>query len=389
MDRFDVVVVGGGIHGAGVAQAAAAAGYTVLLIERAAIASGTSSRSSKLIHGGLRYLEQGAFGLVREALVERARLIANAPGLVRWLPFHIPVYADMRRGPATIRLGLSMYAVLGGLRREAGFRSLPESAWDTLDGLRTEGLCAVFRYHDAQTDDARLTRAVVRSAESLGALVRIGAAVERIELVDAGARVSVSGDAQAIEARAVVNAAGPWVDRVLESVTPTVAPLPAERVQGTHLVLPGVLTQGGYYIEAADRRAVFALPWGGRTLIGTTETPYHGDPAQVEPLPAEIDYLVETFTRHFPRHVLPEASHIEAFAGLRVLPADARTPFARARETRFAVDREMRPRLLSLYGGKLTTYRATAARVMRRIAPSLPPRTARADTRAIPLISPD
>ena len=168
MQEYDVIVVGGGIHGAGVLQAAAAAGHSALLIEKSALASGTSSRSSKLIHGGLRYLESGQFSLVRESLQERAVNLRIAPDLVELKPFFIPIYADTRRRPWQLKLGLSMYALLGGFDTSTRFGSVPRREWAQLDGLDTRNLDAVFRYHDAQTDDAQLTRAVVDSARALG-----------------------------------------------------------------------------------------------------------------------------------------------------------------------------------------------------------------------------
>src|SRR6204780_15197 len=168
MQEYDVIVVGGGIHGAGVVQAGAAAGHSTLLIEKCALASGTSSRSSKLIHGGLGYLESGQFSLVRESLRERAVHLRIAPDLVELKPFFIPVYKDTRRRPWQLRLGLSMYALLGGFDASTRFGTVPKEEWQELDGLDTRNLQAVIRYHDAQTDDARLTRAVVESARSLG-----------------------------------------------------------------------------------------------------------------------------------------------------------------------------------------------------------------------------
>ncbi|MCR4301236.1 MAG: FAD-dependent oxidoreductase, partial [Sulfuricaulis sp.] len=169
---YDVAVIGGGIHGVGVAQAAAAAGYSVLLMEQNNLGSGTSSRSSKLIHGGLRYLESAHFGLVRESLREREILLHIAPALVQRVPFYIPVYTATRRSPWKIRAGLSLYALLGGLSPETRFESVTRSRWQDLDGIATHGLRAVFRYEDAQTDDARLTQAVMQSAQSLGAELR-------------------------------------------------------------------------------------------------------------------------------------------------------------------------------------------------------------------------
>src|SRR5277367_6124746 len=175
MKEYDVVIIGGGIHGAGVLQAAVAAGHSALLIERQGLASGTSSRSSKLIHGGLRYLESGQFALVRESLRERTILLRIAPELVKLKPFFIPVYRDTRRRPWQLKIGLWIYALLGGFTKETRFGDVPEAEWSTLDGLELENLDAVIRYHDGQTDDSLLTRAVVQSALELGATVAMPA----------------------------------------------------------------------------------------------------------------------------------------------------------------------------------------------------------------------
>ena len=174
-DAYDVTVLGAGIHGAGAAQAAAAMGYRTLVLEKTGIASGTSSRSSKLIHGGLRYLEQAEFGLVRECLRERELLLKLAPDLVQLRRFRIPLYKDTRRRPWQLHAGLSLYALLAGLGSHATYRTLPRREWDKLDGLDTADLQAVFEYQDGQTDDAGLTGAVLRSAESLGAELRMPA----------------------------------------------------------------------------------------------------------------------------------------------------------------------------------------------------------------------
>src|SRR5580658_10137849 len=175
MKEYDVIVVGGGIHGAGVLQAAAAAGHSALLIEKRALASGTSSRSSKLIHGGLRYLESGQFALVRESLHERAVHLRIAPELVQLRPFFIPVYKETRRRPWELKLGLWLYALLGGFDASTRFGRVPKSEWPRLDGLRMRDLDAVIRYYDAQTDDAQLTRAVVESARALGGEIAVPA----------------------------------------------------------------------------------------------------------------------------------------------------------------------------------------------------------------------
>ncbi len=281
---YDVVVIGGGIHGVGVAQAAAAAGYSVLLLERTALASGTSSRSSKLIHGGLRYLESARFGLVRESLREREILLRIAPALVHRIPFHIPVYGNSRRPPWMIRAGLSLYALLGGLSRHARFDTLPRARWDSLDGLDTRGLKAVFRYEDAQTDDTLLTQAVMRSAQKFGAELRCPANFlsARRRGDDFVVHILEGKDEHTCRARTLVNAAGPWAGTVLERITPRPAVLPVDLVQGAHIIVENETRHGIYYLEAPqDGRAVFIMPWQEHTLVGTTETPFDGDPAAV------------------------------------------------------------------------------------------------------------
>lgn len=389
MNNFDVIVIGAGIHGAGVAQAAAAAGQRVLVLEQKHPAYGTSSRSSKLIHGGLRYLESGQLSLVRESLHERALMLRNAPELVTLKPFHIPLYKHTRRQPWQIRSGLCLYAVLGGFQRGSRFGTVPRREWSQLDGLNTRQLRTVFRYHDAQTDDTLLTAAVLRSAEKLGAETRMPARVTHIDLHRDGVGVDYyQGELpHTVKGRVVVNATGPWVNHTLHLVTPK-QPVPLiELVQGTHLVLPGQVTQGIYYVESPrDGRAIFVMPWYGHTLIGTTETRYRGDPGQVKPLQSEINYLLQALKHYFPAHSKHTAHDIlRCFAGLRVLPAGSGHAFHRPRETMLDVDRADSPRLLSIFGGKLTGWRATAEKVMQRLATSLPAQAVRADTRHIRL----
>lgn len=384
---YDLIVVGGGIHGAGVAQAAAAAGHSVLVLEREALAAGTSSRSSKLIHGGLRYLENGQFRLVRECLRERRLLLRNAPSLVRLVPFHIPVYAETRRRPWQLRLGLACYGLLAGLDRSARFRSLPRAQWAALDGLRQDGLQAVFQYWDAQTDDRRLTEAVMASARELGARLLLPAVLRAARRTETGWRVTMvnGADTRDYVCRVLVNAAGPWVNQVLARIDPAPEILPVDLVQGSHILLEGSLRQGIYYLEAADGRAVFAMPWQGRLMVGTTETLFRGDPAQVAPREEEIDYLLATLASYFPAYRDHPRDQVRAFAGLRVLPAGQGPAFRRPRETVLHPADDPRPRLLCIYGGKLTAYRATAEAVMARLHPVLPPRQAIADTRRLKL----
>lgn len=382
---LDVVVIGGGIHGVGVAQAAAAGGYEVLLIEERELAAGTSRRSSKLIHGGLRYLEGLQLGLVHESLSEREILLRNAPDLVRLVPFMIPIYRETSRRAWQIRVGLSGYALLGGLREHARFSSVPRAEWGGLDGLKTDGLQAVFRYFDGQTDDAALTRAVMRSAQELGAQLACPAAFVGAERVERGyvVRYDEGGEQREVRALAVVNAAGPWIEEVRRRVHPEPAGVPIDLVQGAHIELPGEIERGIYYAEAPrDRRAVFVMPWKGHTLVGTTESFHEGDPAAARPLDDEVEYLLETFAHHFPGR---GTEVLNAWAGLRVLPARGGSAFGRPRETHFALDDRAAPHLVGLYGGKLTGYRATAQKTLRHLRRTLPPRPRVADTRFLRL----
>ncbi len=384
-ERFDIVVIGGGIHGVGVAQAAACAGYSVMLLEKTTLAHGTSSRSSKLIHGGLRYLSHQAYGLVRESLRERALLLRLAPDLVRLIPFHIPVYPQTTHRPLHLRAGLSLYALLGGLHRENLFSLLPKRAWGDLDGLETDRLQAVFRYYDAQTDDAALTRAVMHSAIAYGADLRYPATFTTARIHAQGCHIAyrMADTEHECSASVLVNAAGPWADKVDSCITPRPTPVAIDLVQGAHLVLPDPARHGGYYLEAPqDRRAVFLLPWREGSLIGTTEYVFAGDPQEVKVLDQEKAYLLAVLQHYFPRR---STRVVECFAGLRVLPTSADAPFRRSRETRLPVDDPTRPRLLSIYGGKLTGYRATAEKVVRRLSPTLPSRRPRARTDQVPL----
>lgn len=389
---YDVVVVGGGINGVGVAQAAAAAGHSVLLLEKRGLADGTSSRSSKLIHGGLRYLESWEFGLVYEGLRERSLLLRLAPDLVTLRPFHIPVFRNTRRRPWLIRAGLSLYALLGGLGKEVRFEKVPRRRWTALDGLVTDDLQAVYRYWDAQTDDKLLTAAVWQSAADLGAELALPAEFVGATLDDDGALIFYRiGEAEfSCRGRVLVNAAGPWVNHVLKRIEPRPSERPIDLVQGTHIEVTGRLEHGIYYVEVPrDGRAVFVMPWKDHTLVGTTETKFRGDPDEVEPLRAERSYLLRVLQRYFPRYA--DAELLRAFAGLRVLPAGPGHAFHRSRETILLVDkdgRNARPRLLSIYGGKLTAWRATAAKVMDHIESALPDRKPVADTRSLPLSPP-
>lgn len=383
---YDMVVVGAGIQGVGVAQAAVAAGYSVLVLEQKAVAAATSSQSSKLIHGGLRYLETAQFSLVRESLHERALLLELAPELVRRVTMHIPVYGNTSRSPRLIATGLWLYRLLAGFDEDSEFSRLHRSEWDALDGLQTRDLRAVYRYMEAQTDDAALTRAVLRSAESLGAELQVPAELVGAEHHAEGVRVTYRGETreETVEARVLVNCAGPWATEVIGRFTPAMKPPKVELVQGSHLLLPQSLNHHFYLESPSDRRAIFALPWEGRLLVGTTETLHQGAPEEARCLDGERDYLLGALAHYFSQMTFPR-DQVESFAGLRVLPKAEDSAFGRSREVLFHADNEQAPRVLSVMGGKLTTYRATAQDVLKRLRPSLPARRAVADTAKLPL----
>jgi glycerol-3-phosphate dehydrogenase len=385
--EFDIVVVGAGINGAGMAQAAAAAGHSVLLLEKQAPGTGTSSRSSKLIHGGLRYLESYEFKLVRESLRERSLLLKLAPDLVQLKEFYLPLYDSARRGPLLIRAGLSLYWLLAAGQAGASFTAIPPRQWDQLDGLRTDGLRAVFRYHDAQTDDVLLTHAVVKSAQDLGARVEYPAEVVGINLEKNFCQVDYlqSGGEHTVTAGVVVNATGPWANQLLACVEPAISEVPVDLIRGTHIVLNQPAPSGFYYVESPrDGRAVFVMPWKGKLMVGTTESRFKGDPGTVKPLAQELRYLKEILAYYFPERGDLETGEIESsFAGLRVLPQGQGHAFHRSREILIYPDRPLNlgpPRLVTLYGGKLTVFRATAEKVMKLIKPSLPHRKRQAET---------
>lgn len=382
---YEITIIGGGIHGAGIAQAAAAAGYHTLVLEQESVAYATSSRSSKLIHGGLRYLETGQFSLVRESLRERQILQKIAPQLVRLVPFHIPIYTHNKRHPWQIRLGLSLYALLGQLKQEVRFKTVSPTHWHTLDGLVTTGLLRVFRYCDGQTDDRLLTRAVMNSACSLGTRLECPAHFIAAEKIDRGYQIEYRTGDRTITIRStiLVNAAGPWVNWVADTIAPDPPQQAIDLVQGSHILIDHEITQGVYYVEAPqDQRAVFIMPYGKQTLVGTTESVYTGNPTEVRPLPEEVAYLQTALHHYFPQHPL---AVIDSYAGLRVLPKARGAVFHRPRSMLFKVDDPRRPNYIAIYGGKLTAYRATATRILQVIKTSLPTYQPVADTRQLQL----
>lgn len=390
--QYDVTVIGGGIAGAGVAQAAAAAGYKVLLLEQGEIGQQTSSRSSKLIHGGLRYLESAQLNLVYTSLKERRMLLKLAPNLVSPIPFYIPVYKKSRRGKWTLRAGLSLYALLSLFEPLGRFHELPKNQWSKIKGLKTNELEAVFQYWDARTDDEKLTRAVVASAQSLGATAITQASFINSQKIDSGYKINyqvnkpVNGQQGlkefCIETSMIVNAAGPWVNEVLVKINPQIARCDVELVQGTHIVLDKPAATKVYYLESiVDERVVFVMPWQGKTLVGTTETLLGCLPDNITPQQSEIDYLLALYQHYFPDDT-PKL--INAFAGVRVLPKQNKQAFSRPRESIIWQSANNQD-VISLYGGKLTTFRDTSKQVLAKIEKRLGKKDFSVDIDTLPI----
>ena len=369
---YDLAVIGGGINGCGIAADAAGRGLAVFLCEQHDLAAHTSSASSKLIHGGLRYLEHHEFRLVREALGEREVLLGMAPHLVRPLRFILPHRPHLR--PAwMIRAGLFLYDHLGARHSLPGSRHLSFGAASPLKAEIAEG----FEYSDCWVDDARLVVANAMSAREHGAHVHthtrcVGARRSKglwhlqLERAD-GSRLS-------LRARALVNAAGPWVERLLDEVLHQPSDQHLRLIQGSHIVVPR-LHDGdqAYILQNEDGRIVFVLPYQQRfSLIGTTDREYRGDPAAVRISDEEIDYLLTVVNRHF-RRQLGRGDLVGHFSGVRPLYDDASgNPSAVTRDYHLVLDGSDDAPLLSVFGGKLTTYRKLAEAALEQLAPFFP-----------------
>jgi len=374
---YDLVVIGGGIMGAWVANDAAHRGLRVALFEQGDVASGTSSRTSKLIHGGLRYLEQFSFRLVAESAHERAIWLKIAPHLVRPLPFLFPLYRDVGRHagrpPWMIRIGMALYDALSLYRNVEPYRMLSAAEAEGLEpALRGAALTGAAHFFDAQMDDARTCLEVALSARAAGAQIETHTRVDGFIHHDSqvsGVRVG----AREISTRIVVNAAGPWLDRV--SALAGVQSRHQIRHQirmtrGAHLITRPLLREHALVLSAArDRRVFFVMPWRGFTLIGTTDLDYTGDPAAVTCSDAERRYLLEETRRALPGLSLAETDVVAEFAGVRPLVFEEGMPASAV--GREDVITEEPNGVISIAGGKFTTARAVAERVVTRIAARL------------------
>jgi len=360
----DLLVIGGGITGAGIARDAALRGLRVGLVDASDFGSGTSSRSSRLIHGGLRYLEQFEFGLVLEATRERRVLLQTAPHLVRPLRFLFPIYRGGRVAPAKLRAGMWLYDLLAAFRTTHVHRWLsPKRALDAEPGLRDRDLRGAGLYWDAQTDDARLVLATLRGAALAGALVANYAAVTsfvRAEGRSVGAviRDTISGEERIVRALTIVNATGPWCDRIRHLDAPNVPPL-VRTSKGAHAIVRRDrlgLHDAIAFISPIDGRLMFVLPWNDLAYIGTTETEENVEPENVRATGDDVIYLLRSANAIFPRARLAPSDVIATWASLRpLLAADPGVPAGSvSREHRIV---ESPSGLITIAGGKLTTYR--------------------------------
>ena len=367
-ESFDLLVIGGGIVGAGVALRAAELGLAVALVDRADFAAATSSASSKLIHGGLRYLRMGDFRLVHEALSEgQALLGVVAPHLVRRLPFVLPVYDDGPYGKTAIRSALWLYRALAG-QRVGGSIITPAEAAALVPSLRLEGVKIAGLYVDAQTNDARLCLANVRAAAESGAVVLNYAEVVSLEKGGAEVVDRMGSAAVSVRARAIVNATGPWVDHVRRLEDPR-AGTSVTLSKGAHLVLDRPAGwEAAVTIQVDKARVSFAIPWEGMLLLGTTDEPFDAPPETVAATDADEQQILAEAARGLVSDAIRPDAVRARFAGLRVLPAARRGTAKARRETTITTGPLG---VVTVAGGKLTTYRRIAGNVLDALRPQL------------------
>ncbi|HUD29931.1 MAG TPA: glycerol-3-phosphate dehydrogenase [Novosphingobium sp.] len=376
---YDLLVVGGGINGAGIARDAAGRGLSVLMVEKEDLASHTSSASTKLIHGGLRYLEYGEFRLVREALIERERLLAMAPHIIWPLSFVLPQSGGPR--PAwLVRLGLFLYDHLGGRKILPATRTIARLDRDPKGNGLKSGAMKAFVYSDCWVEDSRLVALNAMDAAARGAEVRTRTSLVSARRAGGEWTATITDDlgAREVRARILVNAAGPWVADVIGRVPDARSDRGVRLIKGSHIVLPR-LYEGdhAFLLQNPDKRVVFAIPYQGEyTLVGTTDETWNEAPGAASISPDETHYLLETVRRYFTRPVA-EADLVWSYAGIRPL-YDDRASSASAVTRDYVLDLDAEDGaapMLNIFGGKITTYRKLAEHALEKLAPFLPSAT--------------
>jgi glycerol-3-phosphate dehydrogenase len=374
----DVLVVGGGITGSGIARDAVRRGLSVALVEMNDLAYGTSSRSSKLVHGGLRYLEQGELAMVFESVSERRILMDLAPHLVNPLGFLFPVYKGSRHNLFVINTGMWLYDGLSLFRSPKIHKNLkPKDVAELEPALEQKGLKGAPLYYDCSTDDARLTLETAIDAADQGAVVCTGAKVKRfLKGEDGRIRGALvedtlhGGGTKEVRAKVVINATGPWTDatRALSSIPGQEHKKVLRPTKGIHIVVDAAKLPVKHAVvcfHPTDERVLFALPWGDRTYVGTTDTDFEGDPKDVAATLEDVDYLIDASNAYFPNHPIAREDVIATWAGLRPLVAPPeKTGLSESdvsREHEILVGRDG---LITIAGGKLTTYRRMSAEVV-------------------------
>ncbi|KXF75766.1 glycerol-3-phosphate dehydrogenase [Paramesorhizobium deserti] len=375
-ETYDLFVIGGGINGAGIARDAAGRGLSVLMCEKDDLAEGTSSRSGKLVHGGLRYLEYYEFRLVREALIEREVLLNSASHIIWPMRFVLPHSPDDR--PAwLVRLGLFLYDHLGGRRKLPGTRTI-DLRRDPEGAVIQDQYEKAFEYSDCWVDDARLVVLNAIDAAEKGAKILTRTACISIRrengMWTAQLRDSQKGTVTSIRARAVVNAAGPWVNDVIGRIAGANSRRSVRLVKGSHIIVPKFWSgQNAYLVQNNDKRVIFINPYeGDKALIGTTDIPYDGAPETVTADEAEIDYLITVVNRYF-KEKLRRSDVIESFSGVRPLFDDGQgNPSAVTRDYVFDLDETDDVPLLNVFGGKITTFRKLSEHALQRLQKYFP-----------------